>query len=582
MDNIDARHSPAEPGVAEPGTAQHEAGEAAAKRFGQIVAFLTALVTLLIVGITYLQSDAGTLSQRAFRLASRYSLEMMDRRVNGDAKVNYEFYGVYNAWDEYDSAYLSALERGDDAAARRYLALRDRMAGLTPLLAPPYFDAETRSLDLARYEVDQYILEVTTLQQRFAAASTEGSAWGSKAGAYIVHLTLLGLVLFVFGLSSTVSSRMAKRIFLILGLGLAAVVIVWAVVVYVRPVPVMPPAAIDAYARGDGLLYQGRDTEAVAAFTEAISLHPNYADAYAGRGTAQADLEQYREAAADYEQARVTGGDSAGLLGDLGFTYYLEGRFDEAIAVNREALKLGPDELWIRFNQGLTLLVAGQRDAAQREYADALALAAQQVATARAAGQEPPSDLWWSLETSSDDLDLLMQAIDGYEVGGVSPVNTIVEPEAVRAAAHDLFARMRSLAVALEYTGQPPAGELTAQIGDLGFAMPVYDDEGELTDYDVRDTFEFGVQSIAVLFDYEGMSDGQQVLIKIYADGEEEPSWRADVPWELGASGSAQYELGFAYSDLYVVDSGEYVVELYVDSQLAQRGSFVVLAEGEQ
>jgi hypothetical protein len=31
-----------------------------------------------------------------------------------------------------------------------------------------------------------------------------------------------------------------------------------------------------------------------------------------------------------------------------------------------------------------------------------------------------------------------------------------------------------------------------------------------------------------------------------------------------------------------VVDSGEYVVELYVDSQLAQRGSFVVLAEGEQ
>lgn len=577
MDNIDARQAPAESGAPAPEAVSAAAGEAAAKRFGQTVAFLTALVTLLIVAITYLQSDAGTLSQRAFRLASRYSLEMMDRRVNGDAKVNYEYYGVYNAWDEYDSAYLSALERGDEAAARRYLALRDRMAGLTPLLAPPYFDAETRSLDITRYEVDQYILEVTTLQERFAAASAEGGAWGSKAGAYIVHLTLLGLVLFLFGLSSTVSSRMAKWIFLLLGLGLAAIVVVWAVVTYIRPVPVMSPAAIDAYARGDGLLYQGRDAEAVAAFTEAIALHPAYADAYAGRGTAQANLEQYREAAADYEQARVTGGDNAGLLGDLGFTYYLEGRYGEAITVNREALKLGPDELWIRFNQGITLLVAGQRDAAQREYADALTLAAQQVATARAAGQEPPSDLWWSLETSSDDLDLLMQAIDGYEVDGVSPVNTIVEPEAVREAADDLFTRMRSLAVALEYTGQPPAGELTAQIGDLTFGMPVYDDEGEVTDYDVRDTFDYGVQAIAVLFDYEGMGDGQQVLIKIYADGEEEPSWRADVAWDLGDSGLAQYELGFAYSDLYVVDPGEYAVEVYVDSHLAQRGTFVVL-----
>lgn len=175
-----------------------------------------------------------------------------------------------------------------------------------------------------------------------------------------------------------------------------------------------------------------------------------------------------------------------------------------------------------------------------------------------------------------------MQAIDGYEVDGVSPVDTIVEPEAVRAAADDLFNRMRSLAVALEYTGQPPAGELTAQIGDLAFGMLVYDDEGEVTDYDVCDTFDYGVQAIAVLFDYEGMADGQQVLVKIYADGEEEPSWRADVTWELGASGSAQYELGFAYSDLYVVDPGEYAVEVYVDSHLAQRGTFVVLGEGGQ
>jgi hypothetical protein len=141
---------------------------------------------------------------------------------------------------------------------------------------------------------------------------------------------------------------------------------------------------------------------------------------------------------------------------------------------------------------------------------------------------------------------------------------------------------MRSLAVALEYTGEPPVGNLTAQVGALSFGMPVYDDQGEVTEYDVRDTFEFGVQAIAVLFDYEGISDGQQVLIKIYADGEEEPSWRADVPWDLGASGSAQYELGFAYSDLYVVDPGEYVVELYVDSHLAQRGKFVVLGEDGQ
>jgi hypothetical protein len=72
------------------------------------------------------------------------------------------------------------------------------------------------------------------------------------------------------------------------------------------------------------------------------------------------------------------------------------------------------------------------------------------------------------------------------------------------------------------------------------------------------------------------MQDGQEVVFKMYIDGEEDPSWRFVDAWTLGPDGSAEIPLSLAYSNTAVFEPGEYTVEMYVDSHLAQRGTFYV------
>ncbi len=62
-------------------------------------------------------------------------------------------------------------------------------------------------------------------------------------------------------------------------------------------------------------------------------------------------------------------------------------------------------------------------------------------------------------------------------------------------------------------------------------------------DVTTAEEFPFGTQEVQVMFDYEGMTDGQEVVFKVFIDGEEDPSWRVIAPWDLGASGSASKPL---------------------------------------
>jgi hypothetical protein len=117
---------------------------------------------------------------------------------------------------------------------------------------------------------------------------------------------------------------------------------------------------------------------------------------------------------------------------------------------------------------------------------------------------------------------------------------------------------------------------LTASVSPFTFAQTVFDEAGNFVDYAVADTFEYGIDEVAVLFDYDRMNDGQDVLFKVYVDGEEDPSWRVIEPWSLGASGSAEKLISFAYSNTQVLRPGVYTVEMYVDSHLAQSGNFEV------
>lgn len=550
------------------------------EKFNRIIAVLAALVTLLAGVIAYLQSDASARDDSANRDSKRYSLEAFGNQVSGDARVNFDANVAYQTMYEMALLANSASNRGDEATTQVYETLVEESTSLSPLLAAPYYDPQGEGQpDLARYEADTYLVEITELQERFLAASDVKDGWDGKANAYIFHMTLLAIALFLFGLSSTISGPVTRWIFAGAGTVISVIAVLMAATTMVKPVFDLRQqgTAIQDYAAGVGLAYQGRSEEAITSFDKAIAAYPEYTRAYAERAAANMELGNLEQAAADYEQARRLGDKSANLAGELGWTYYLLGRFDKATELNRAALVAGPDELWIRFDLGLSLLAAGDLQTAQAEYDLGMDQAGRQVAEAKAAGAEPPSYLWWGLADAAASLDDLLWTLESGE--GSPPPDSVKDPDTVITAGEELVTRLKSLALALEYTGQPSTATVAAEISPFAFAAPIYDEtSGEVVDYtEPTDVFDAGLKEFSVLFDYSEMKDGQELVFKLYVNGEEDPSWRIVDQWSLGESGTAEIPISYAYSDTFEFEPGEYIVELYVDWQLVQQGYFSIL-----
>ena len=191
----------------------------------------------------------------------------------------------------------------------------------------------------------------------------------------------------------------------------------------------------------------------------------------------------------------------------------------------------------MRFNQAVTLLAAGKIEEAKAEYQTGMERSTKQVADAKAAKEEPPYVLWWSLDMAAQDLDASGQR-RSEPTDGPPPPDKIANADQVRAAIPELVAQLKSLSVGLELNGQPPSAPLTAKVSPFQFGQAVLDADGIPTeDVTTAEEFEFGTQEVLVMFDYEGMTDGQEVVFKVFIDGEEDPSWRVITPWDLGASG---------------------------------------------
>src|SRR4051812_1054000 len=283
------------------------------ERFKRLLALVIALVTLITAGIALLQSDASARDDRANRDTKRYSTEAMGRKVSGDARVNFDYNSAYQSWYELDTLASSATSRGDEAAAARYTKLRDQMTSLSPLLATPYFTSTLGQPDTARYESDVYVVEIAALNEKFLAASAVKDAWDGKANGYVLHLTLLAVAFFLFGLSITIANSFTRWIFAGVGTVVAVAATGMAITTWLQPVPDLRERgnAIDAYAHGVGLAHQERWEPAIAAYSEALQTVPNYVNAYVARAQAYAQQSNYQQAIVDYERARAEGSDSA-------------------------------------------------------------------------------------------------------------------------------------------------------------------------------------------------------------------------------------------------------------------------------
>lgn len=556
-------------------TAREEDESPREARFKQGVTVLIATVALLGAVAAYLQSDAGNRGDTAIRRAQLLAAESLGVQTTGEANVNFQYGGAARTYEELSALATVADQAGDDRAAARYTAIQGGLTQLSELLQPPYFNAETDAVpNVAAYQADQYVAKAATLSEASTIGGNLENAWEEKSNSYIIHLTLLATALALLGLSLTLSGRV-RPLFVGVGSALTLVTVVWMGLVFSKPVPEIPQAAIDAYGRGVGAAYKDDYPAAVAAFDEALAAAPGYGTALYERGGARYAQGDYEGAIQDYQAAQAAGKDDASVAWDLGYSYYLLGRFDEAVQAHRKALQLDPRRVYVQLDLAVALLASGKTDEARAEYQKAKDQITSQVAATKAAGGEPPPSLLYYLDAGADDLEgLFYQLNDQPRPYAVAPPkDKIAGSEGMLQVVEEQFFDLKSLAVALEYTGKPPTGTVEAAIEPFRFGQPT---EGD--DYDVADTFPSETKDIWTLYSYEGMQDGQQVVWKVYVDGQEYPEYRTVTTWEGGASGETAQALtdDFAYGSTYSFDPGEYVVEMYVDSVLVQRGFFTV------
>lgn len=548
-------------------------------RFKQIAALLIAVVTVLAAIIGLLQNDASARDDLANRKAQQFALQAMGLQVAGAAQFGYDYSDAYRNWSELNTQALSAQNSDDEAAASRYRVVAEQIISQSQLLAPRYFDPANDTLKLASYEADTYLVEVTRLREYFATWFDEKQAWDTKANTYVVHLTILAVSLFLFGLAMTLNSRL-RWLFVASGLLISSIAVIWAAMLFTDRPSRLSDQAIDAYAKGVGLAHQDEHKAAVASFNEALRLEPGYAKALFELGSSHFALQEYADATKNFEAARAAGRNDMALAWNLGWAYYVQGRFDEAAQISRQALEKDAGAMGIRFNLAVTLLASGQFDAAKAEYTNTLAMAAKEVADAKAAGKQPPGSLWWLLDSAAADLDALLDQFEGENDSYWSlmpPREKITDAGAVKTAAEQMLALVKNASVALETTGQPPVGPLAATIKPFEFGhQPEYNEAGEIVDYTPLDTFPPNTDQVIILFEYAGMQDGQEVFWKVYHNGEEDPSWRSIESWSMGPEGQAYFPISYAYSNVYTLAPGEYVVEMYVNAHLAQRGRFTI------
>lgn len=571
--------------------------------FKDWIGVLIAAVAVLAAIVAFLQTDAGGRSATAYRQARRFNTAALGQKESGQSAIGYSLYSA-QVWYELGALARAAEERGDLAAAQRYLAVRERVTSLSPFLQPPY------NLDLARFEADTYLVQATELAERAALASAQGDAWNAKSDTYVIHLTLLAIALALYGLSTSVSRR-ARGPFIGVGSAIVVATVAWVLVTALGAVPTLPDGAIRAYARGVGLAYQGQTEAAIEAFDEALAQAPAYASALYGRGNAHYAQKNYAAAVADYRATQAAGRQDAAVAWNLGWNEYLLGHWEAAIHADRQALELDATLFPVRLNLGLALLASGQVEAAQEEYALAMAQASEEVAAALAGGQQVPVSSWYYLDSGARDLEGLLDLLAGRERPWTQapPAAAVVRDERVQAAGWELLYRLKGLSVALEQSGRPPADVVRARVSPFRFgtvwlnvaegALPrtpfeagvpldavrrpyfPYGDafSGEsqvrlaaLESLPITQTaFPYDTASVVVYFDYEGMADGQEVVWKVYVNGVEDLSLRRVERWALGPAGQAEKGFSFVFAQ-----DGEYRVEMYVEGHLVQWGTFMI------
>ena len=555
----------------------------AEQRFENMVTILIASVAIWVAITAYFQNYASNISDQARRRAQQYAIEATKTEVNGTIQFSYDWQGAFQTWRELSWQITAAEQNGDTKAVERYQELQARIAPLSKMLAPEYFDPSVGWPESYKYEAESYLVESTRLSETYLAESELGNFTDNVADSLIVQITLLTVSLSLYGLSMALKGRV-RWLFIIVGSSIVALCFLWLgwslLELLIRPE--VNQDAITAYAEGVGLAYQGKYEESIDKFSQAIEKNQYYAKAYYERGLSYYELGDLQTAISEMEKARSEGmQNDISLNWNLGWTYYLAGQYDKAIEVNEPVLNENPDVLGMRMNQAISYLSKGDFENSQAQYDLLIQEAQRQVNEARAQGTEPSASLWFYMDAGALDLQNLVDQLDN------NPKDWTQAPEAnlitgdhaaIRDFALSQMKRLKESTVALEYTGQLPNAQNAIQVKPFVFGQVTGTDaQGFITGFEPasNNIIPYGEDSFTLEFTYSG-TPPKQMLWKVYVNGYEDQSLRIVSTDDISAGDTWYKTFGYSYTNIFILSPGEYTVELYADNILAQRGTFYV------
>ena len=553
------------------------------QRFENMVTVLIASVAIWVAITAYFQNYASNISDQARRRAQQYAIEATKKEVNGTIQFSYDWQGAFQTWRELSWQITAAEQNGDTKAVERYQELQARIAPLSKMLNPEYFDPAAGWPESYKYEAESYLIESTRLSETYLAESELGNFTDNVADSMIVQITLLTVSLSLYGLSMALKGRV-RWLFIIVGSGIVGFCFLWLgwslLQLFIRPE--VDHEAIAAYADGVGLVYQGRYEESIDKFTEAITENQFYSKAYYERGLSYYELGDLQTAINEMEEARYQGmDDDVSLNWNLGWAYYLAGQYDKAIEINDRILSSHPEVLGMRMNQAISYLSKGDFKNSQVQYDLLIQEAQKQVNDARAQGAEPSASLWFYMDAGALDLQNLIDQLDNNPKAWTqAPEADLITGDhaAIREFAVSQMKRLKESTVSLEYTGQLPGNQDAMQVEPFVFGQITgTDEQGFITGFEpaANNVIPFGEDSFTVEFTYSG-TPPKQMLWKVYVNGYEDQSLRI-VSSEDISDGATWYKtFGYSYTNIFILTAGEYTVELYADNVLVQSGTFFV------
>ena len=122
------------------------------------------------------------------------------------------------------------------------------------------------------------------------------------------------------------------------------------------------------YNKGQELINEKKQGEAIPYFEKAVKIDPNYAKAYFKVGWCKDMLKKYEEAIEAYKEAIRVYKNYVSAYNNLGLDYKKLGRYEEAIEPLKEAIKINPKYSNAHYNLGLVYHELGEKDTAMKEY----------------------------------------------------------------------------------------------------------------------------------------------------------------------------------------------------------------------